>query len=242
MKTNKLLALTCMACVSLANACAEDAGAGTGGSASSGSDSPTSGNSSGSGDTSSASNSTGSSTTGGSIPLPLTVSSDFIPSGYMGDGATPHSVTMLPRTMSDPQDCGGDRSTPAIGTCYQITYMPVSGGMKWAGIFWQAPANNWGDQPGKAVETGATKLSVWAKGAAGGEVVTFGVGIQSAGKNFQDTFHQEASFTLTNEWKEYDVTLPGTYGPVLGAFSWSVAAPADGSSPSFSLDSIQWQQ
>src|SRR5262249_34056625 len=148
----------------------------------------------------------------------------FIPSGFMGDGMTAGSIAMSPATPSDPTDCGGDRSTPAIGTCYKFTYTPVPGGLGWGGVYWQYPAHNLGDMPGLGVESGATKVTFWAKGGAGGEVLEIVAGgIQAAGKMYSDHVKGDQKFTLTSSWAEYTLPLPAmNYSPILGGLAWSM--------------------
>jgi hypothetical protein len=241
------------ACVSMASACAAGVsgpdgnggssaglGATTGAGASPGTSSSSgAGASSSSGATTATSTGTGGSAT--SATLPLTVSSVFVPSGYMGDGETAGSVTMLPLKPTDPQDCGGNRSPAALGTCYTVSYAPVSGGLGWAGIYWQYPANNWGAMPGLDIPAGATEVTLWAKGGAGGEVLTLVAGgIAATGMAHEDTFKADTTATLTTSWAQYTIMLPSMYGPVLGGFAWSVGAPMGAGSVQFSIDSIQW--
>ncbi len=200
--------------------------------------------SSGSTSTSTSVSSSSSSGAGGStsVSLPLTVSTVFVPSGYMGNGVTANSVVMLPLKPADPQDCGGDRSPTALGTCYTVTYTPVPSGMGWGGVYWQYPADNWGAMPGLDISAGATEVSVWAKGGAGGEQLTIVAGgIQNAAMAHQDTFRASAVATLTTSWARYTLTLPPSYGPVLGGFAWTVNAPTGGGSVQLSIDSIQWK-
>jgi hypothetical protein len=40
----------------------------------------------------------------------------------------------------------------------------------WAGLYWQHPDNNWGDEPGVDL-TGAKRISFYARGERGGEIV-----------------------------------------------------------------------
>ena len=242
MKSQKLLIA---ACVSLISACAAGISQpdGNGGSGNQGTTGE--GASTGTGATTGTGGSTTGTGTGGSpvsVTLPLAVSSVFVPSGYMGDGSTAGAVAMMPLKTTDPQDCGGDRSPAAIGTCYTVTYTPVSGGQGWAGVYWQYPANNWGAQGGLGIPAGATEVSIWAKGAAGGESLTLVAGgIETTGMAHEDTFKANSTATLTTSWAQYTITLPSTYGPVLGGFAWSVAAPKSGGSVQFSVDSIQWK-
>jgi acyl-CoA reductase-like NAD-dependent aldehyde dehydrogenase len=77
------------------------------------------------------------------------VDSLFIPSGYMGDGATAGSI-LQEINMS----CLATRPVPAAGNCHKFTYTPVaiaSGGLSWGGVYWQYPVNNWGASPGKKI-------------------------------------------------------------------------------------------
>jgi hypothetical protein len=244
MSSNQLIVAVC---VSLVAACtASTSGPGSGdsestGSASTGSSATGPGASSSSGGVGGSPASTGAGGTV-SVTLPLTISTVFAASGYMGDGATVSSVEMLPLKPTDPQDCGGDRSPAALGTCYTVTYKPVASGLGWAGVYWQYPANNWGAMSGLAIPAGATKVSVWAKGAAGGETLTLVAGgIQTSGMAHEDTFKANTTAVLTTSWAEYTIALPTTYGPVLGGFAWSVSAPMGGASVQFSIDSIQWE-
>ncbi len=225
-------------CLSLAAACT----AGTSGPGSGDSEGAGAGTTSGPGATAGAGGTT--SGAGGSIAvtLPLTLSTVFTASGYMGDGATVGSVAMMPLKSTDPQDCGGDRSPAALGICYTVTYTPVPAGMGWGGVYWQYPANNWGAQAGLDIPAGATKVSVWAKGAAGGETLTLVAGgIQTSTMAHQDTFKADTTATLTTSWAQYTIMLPATYGPVLGGFAWSASAPDGGAAVQFSLDSLEWE-
>jgi hypothetical protein len=163
----------------------------------------------------------------------------------MGDGMTAGSIVMVPLAPSDPTDCSGDRSGPGIGTCYTFTYTPVMGGLGWGGVYWQYPANNWGGKPGLDVAPGATKVTFWAKGAAGGEVLEMVAGgIGGAGAMYSDPIKADQKFTLTSSWVEYTLPLPAmSYSPVLGGLAWSMGvASIPSGSAGFKIDSMQWVQ
>src|SRR6266436_5043744 len=84
---------------------------------------------------------------------------NYVPSGYMGD--------------SDLALSGGNVATPhGKRPCLRVNYK-ASGPKGWAGVYWQKPANNWGDKSGRAGYDlrGATKLTFWARGEKGGERV-----------------------------------------------------------------------
>src|SRR5947199_339925 len=78
----------------------------------------------------------------------------------------------------------------------------------WAGIVWQHPAGDWGDRAGGWDLRGAKKLTFWARGEGGGEVVNFELGLLGKGKKYQDSASAKlAGVKLTREWKQYEITL-----------------------------------
>jgi hypothetical protein len=189
----------------------------------------------------------------------------YVPSGYEGD----YTAISMP---NDPT-CGGNRAVAgAIGSCHPVTYTPVTPGTMlgngtsaqgWAGVVWQFPANNWGAMPGYAIPAGATKVTFYAKGAAGGEVIAFnaagfGVGnIPSASDPCSDTIAGTLpKQTLTTTWTQY--TIPLQYpnpavmsysGGVLNGFTFvlatgdQVGGGGDGGPPvKFFVDDIQWSK
>ncbi len=78
----------------------------------------------------------------------------------------------------------------------------------WAGIAWQHPPNNWGDQDGGFDLTGATELELWARGEYGGEKVAFGVGLLQKDKPHPDSgIAKVDGIELTRQWTRYRVPL-----------------------------------
>jgi len=177
--------------------------------------------------------------------LPFVVDTVFVSSGFMGDGATAGTIAMVPAKTGDSTDCNGMRaSSTASGSCHAVTYTPpASNGMGWGGVYWQFPANNWGTKPGYAMPAGAKKLTFQARGAKGGEKVTFlAGGIQGAGNPYTDTLKASVVLTLTNAWTTYEIDLSGqSYTQVLGGFGWTMAAMDAGTSAAFFVDDIEWQ-
>ena len=77
----------------------------------------------------------------------------WVPSGWMG------GVEHL--TLD-----GNHRGNPFEGeACIKLRY---EGKYGWAGVAWQHPANNWGDQDGGFDLEGADELELWARGEYGG--------------------------------------------------------------------------
>jgi len=84
----------------------------------------------------------------------------FVPSGWMGDV----SDIKISAAYID--------NRPELGkTCLKITYL-ARGRKEWAGVYWQHPANNWGDRQGGHNLIGAGCLSFWARGEKGGEKIS----------------------------------------------------------------------
>ncbi len=147
----------------------------------------------------------------------------FVPSGFMGDF---DGVTMS-------NDCP-QRAPDAKGLCHNAQWSESAGSPGWAGVFWQYPENNWGELPGRAIESGATEIAFTAWGAQGGEVVNFGSGYQ-----IEDGFARSSgNITLTTEPTEYTLSLSGvSYTDVRGGFSWvSDQAPLQ-----IFIDDIHWR-
>ena len=168
-------------------------------------------------------------TPGGPAPIPFAVDDYFAPSGFMGDGESPGGLVDSPACP--------ERAGDELGACHQLTWKPGAAG--WSGVYWQYPDGNWGALDGYEVEPGATRISLWAWGAKGGEKVSFFAGIQEA-----DGFHVELTdVVLTTEPTQYFVKLGASmYSKVVGGFGWS-SGTSDGSTPVvFHIDDIQWQK
>jgi hypothetical protein len=134
-------------------------------------------------------------------PLPFYVYKDgfagmpWSPSGWMGN--------------TDALTLDGDSSDdPSAGeAAIKLGYTENSG---WAGIAWQHPPNNWGDQEGGYDLTGATALELRARGASGGERINIGVGIIGKEKPHADSVRANVdNIVLTDEWALYTVPLEG---------------------------------
>jgi len=182
----------------------------------------------------------------GPLPVPFAVSDYFAPTGYEGDGANVEDVNLVQMV----NDACPSRAPEPIGDCYSITYDDgaVQATQGFAAVLWQYPNNNFGAYPGISVAPGATKVTVWARGDSGGEKIELQVGgISDPTLPYRDTVNvQTGTMTLTTDWQQLTIGLPGSYGAVLGGFGWIVKAPAPGTagaSPApivFYLDGIQW--
>ncbi|MBD3223075.1 hypothetical protein GF314_17745 [bacterium] len=152
--------------------------------------------------------------------------SPWVPSGWMGNHG---DITMGPRATDAPR---------SGATCLRFTYEHPG---VWAGVAWQHPANDWGDEPGGFDLTGARRLTFWARGAEGDERLDVGVGLITSGKPYHDTVHvKKEGLRLDREWKRYTIDLDGEdLSRVKTPFVWTAAG--QGRAISFYLDDIQFE-
>jgi hypothetical protein len=110
-------------------------------------------------------------------------------------------------------------------------------------VYWLSPANNWGDKPPKRIQ-GATKITFWAAGQKGGEIVEFKAGGVS-GKTCVDSFEASTGkIALTKEWKHYEIRLQRGKAaiPTVGSFAWVAASDGNPSSGIvFYVDGIRYE-
>jgi hypothetical protein len=158
----------------------------------------------------------------------------YIPSGYMPTG---ECITI---------DDGWQYDVKEGKSCIRVIYDIACSkeGRKWAGVFWQNPADNWGDRKGGYNLTGATKLVFWAKGEMGGErIEEFRIGGLGQGKLYTDS--DTASIgpvILTNQWKEYTIDLRGKdLSYISGGFAWSASVDGNPHHCTFYLDNIRYE-
>lgn len=151
-------------------------------------------------------------------PLPFEVTTAFYESAWQGDFT---QIAAVPAAEVTPDPCATEnRTAGAKGGCSRWRYTPAALGATWAAVSWVNMADaNYTHDP-VCLATGATRISFFARGKLGGEVISVGGGGAI-----------EVSITLTAEWKEYEVPLEGvTYttpnGVQPNGFSWKVDPPA----------------
>jgi len=155
----------------------------------------------------------------------------FIASGWMGD-------------YVDIKYDGAYAETPFSGSsCIKINYCACAyQGARWAGIYWQNPANNWGEIDGGYNLSNATKLTFWAKGKKGGELIDdFKVG--GIGGKFADTDTVGTGpVTLKKEWTQYAIDLKGkNMSNIVGGFCWVANMDNNPGGIEFYLDEIKFE-
>ncbi len=128
-------------------------------------------------------------------------------------------------------------------TCLQFVYRAnKKQGNAWAGVYWQNPANNWGSKTGGFDLSGMNKVTFWARGAKGGEVIQkFMVG-GIKGAYSDSTAVETAPIELTNTWKQYTISLVGKDLSYLnGGFAWMTSTAFNPQGCTFYLDEIKFE-
>lgn len=155
----------------------------------------------------------------------------YFPSGWMGD-------------FSDVSIGTAHLDNPHSGTTsMRIRYTnKASQGARWAGVYWQNPANNWGNRAGGYDLTGAKKLSFWVRGDKGGErIEEFKVG--GINGEYSDTdIAGIGPIILSTEWKQYSINLEGKdLSSIIGGFAWSANLDFNPGGATFYLDDIRYE-
>ncbi|MCP4653245.1 MAG: hypothetical protein GY858_07675 [Candidatus Omnitrophica bacterium] len=158
----------------------------------------------------------------------------FIPSGWMPATAA-RDIRMDTAWKNEP--FSGE-------TCIKAGYKNTSG-TRWAGIYWQQPANNWGSIPNAGFNLqGATKVTFWAKGEKGNELVNeFKVGGIVSGEFIDSDSVSIGPIQLTKEWKQYEMDLRGRdLSYVIGGFGWATNIDVnDPEGITFFIDEIKYE-
>jgi hypothetical protein len=155
----------------------------------------------------------------------------FHPTGLMGDATDLYVIN-------------ASTQKPAKGeNCIKVAYSAKAGqGNRWAGIYWQEPAGNWGSIKGGGFNlTGAGKLKFLARGEKGGEKVEFKCG--GIAGDHPDTFRADTTVTLDKEWKEISIDLNGQdLSRVIGGFVFALNADKNPEGAVFYLDEIRYEK
>lgn len=167
----------------------------------------------------------------------------FRPTGYMGDTGDIHVD----------EAC---ESRPRSGqTCIKITYdakgkgpskASYAGPAKWAGLYWQEPANNWGTDEiwkGRGFNLSSySRLVFWARAEKDCRI-EFKVG--GINEKYGDSLKYPRSKTakLTSEWKQYEIDLRGAdLSHIVGGFCWVTNWETNPKGATFYLDDIRFEK
>lgn len=167
------------------------------------------------------------------VKLPLVVyeeagdeNTPYVPTGWMGET----------KQIALAADCA---TRPHGGkTCIRAEFKSASG---WGGVVWQHPGNNWGERPGGWNLTGSKRLTFWARGERGDEVVSFQFGLVGSDKRYHDTAKGELqNVRLTKDWQEFSLDVSGDdLSRILTGFAWVVAG--QGKPVTFYLDDVRYE-
>ena len=153
----------------------------------------------------------------------------FYPSGWMGDT---RDLAFNESYLQNPF---------AGKTCIKVQYSP-RGNDKWAGIFWQQPANNWGDKRGGFDLSKAEYITFWMKGAAGNETIAE-VKIGGFKGAYPDSDSAvKKNIKLTTDWKMYWIDLrKKDMSRMAGGFSFTVNEKDNPSGCTFYIDEVRYE-
>lgn len=164
----------------------------------------------------------------------IDIQNHFPASGWMGDGEYGRRYIDF---------SGANREKPhSPPTSIKITYSfgPIH---RWGGIYWQNEPDNWGDKPGNNYsKKGLSKITFWARGETGTEVVEFMAGgIDNPKKKYRDSFRVTTGrVTLPQKWQQYQIDLSNAdLSSVIGGFGWVASADYNSAKEiTFFLDDI----
>ncbi|KPK97001.1 MAG: hypothetical protein AMJ95_11445 [Omnitrophica WOR_2 bacterium SM23_72] len=170
--------------------------------------------------------------------MPFSVYSDrsslknhYIPSGWMGD-------------YGDIKYDQASKENPYLGdSCIKIIYNgKAAQGARWAGIYWQNPANNWGTQDGGFNLSKATKFTFWARGQKGGErIEEFKVG-GIMGEYSDSDSATIGPVILNKTWTQYTIDLKGKdMSYISGGFCWATNIDNNPEGATFYLDEMRYE-
>jgi hypothetical protein len=171
------------------------------------------------------------------LAAPVDVLSMFAPSGWMGDAEEGTEYLQLTEvSLKDKPWLEGPR-----GKILKFTTRP--GPLGWEGIGWQYPPGNWGQHPGLSLK-GVGKLTFWAAGSQGGEILEFKIGgIRDRTKVFPDSVEARLPpETLSREGQRYEISLQGqNLSNVITAFIWISTSQSNPRPISFYLGDIRFE-
>ena len=154
----------------------------------------------------------------------------YTPSGRMGD-------------TSDLSISYASKNNPHSGTtCIRVRYKAeLSQSAGWAGVYWQHPANNWGTKKGGYDLTGAKKLTFWARGEKGDEIVEFKMG-GIVGPEGDSDQASTGPVKLSAEWEEFTLDLTGLdLSHIIGGFCFAISSMDNPEGAVFYLDDIIYE-
>jgi hypothetical protein len=146
------------------------------------------------------------------------------PSGWMGCGELGEKHVNFTRNWRT-----NSHTEP---TSIKVVYKPCSKG--WAGIYWLNRPDDW--KTGADL-TGYTKLTLWARGETGTEMVEFKFGTEK-----DSGTGTTGDVSLTREWKPYAIPLTGVdLSRIAGGFAWVASNKNNPSGLTFYVDDVVYE-
>jgi hypothetical protein len=170
------------------------------------------------------------------IRAPFSLEDYFEATGWMGEGSRGTILIKIDENYTR-KPRPGDND----GKCIRFSWEPRAS--SWAGLYWQSPAGNWGQQPGKSV-VGATRVTFWAAGETGSEIVEFKAGgLRTTTMPYKDSFAVTlGAVKLTTGWRRYELGLKGqNLSSTIGAFGWVARKSNNLGTTTFYLDGIRYE-
>lgn len=158
----------------------------------------------------------------------------YIPSGWMGD-------------FGDIKMNQGWKEKVGKGqTCIQFKYSAERKQQAgWAGVYWQSPANNWGEKEGGFDLSGFKTLKFMARGEKGGEYldkVMVG-GIVGQGAPGDSDSNDTGAIELTKDWKEYDLDISKLdLSGIIGGFGFAMNSEMNPNGMTFYFDEVRFER
>lgn len=151
-------------------------------------------------------------------------------SGFTGSDGGTDSLTVDPFSKEAPH---------SGNICARVTY--DSSTETWAALFIQA-TGDWRRGPGIGLDLrGATTLSFAARGARGGEAVTFGYGYEPDRSGTADSSRSRESLILGDEWRRFSMDLRGKdLSSISGLFSLRLDGEDNPGGATIYIDDIRY--
>ncbi|MCB4756046.1 MAG: hypothetical protein LHV69_03285 [Elusimicrobia bacterium] len=178
----------------------------------------------------------------------------YIPSGWMGDYGDLRMDQRWSKGVGKPKLKEGKAASKAKApdvlaedkTCIRVIYTAErKQGAGWGGVYWQYPQNNWGDKKGGYDLTGYNKLTFWAKGEKGDEVVDkfFMGGITGQTEEGDSDEASISPVKLTKEWQKFEIPLTGLdLSHIVGGFGFASNADANPEGFTVYIDEIRYEK
>ena len=152
----------------------------------------------------------------------------FAASGWLGDYETDVELTAA---------CEAD---PRVGkTCIKLTYA-AEGESGWASLYWLHPKANWGQAAGRDLK-GAARLTFWARGEEGGEMVSFKMGgVPGPQRDTAEAGLEKLA--LAPSWAKFTIDLSSAdLSNVVGGFACTITKVDNPEGCTFYLDEIRYE-